>query len=438
MQILIPAIVVVAVVTISGIAVLQQRNRASSPTATVEASKPEKFRVVALGAQETGKTVFLASMFHTLRTELDDGSFRLRTDLPASAELSGIYERLRDPAATWPPGTLPGNSRSFEFTCVGSYEGREYPILTFEYLDYAGEILTGAQVPADAPNQHGRSQVDLEQRVQTAHAVFGIVDGQRVIEYLRGERRGVVYIENRILPMVDMMRSALCPAHFILTKWDLFDDVYSGVDENCRLQQVRDDVLLKQPAIRNMINFRRANQRIVRLLPVSAIGRHFATIDETGEMRKRADGELRPVNVEMPLCAVIPDLYVQIESRLARETEEQIRAQARRLSHLSIAETASAVGKFLARPAGMVVRSAAELAIGRNAFSSGVADMFVEWVGRPFDRRMERVDAIVTDAQAGAAEARLARSLVLDEFRDKMTALKATLPASNLTARNLR
>ncbi|MFI5960432.1 hypothetical protein [Cryptosporangium sp. NPDC051539] len=374
-------------------------------------------------------------MFHSLRTELENGNFRLHTDLQSSTELTGIYERLRDPSSTWPPGTMLGNTRSFDFSCIGSYEDREYPILKFEYLDYAGELLTGVQVPSDGLNQREHGQVDLQTRVERAHAIFGIIDGQRVIEYLDNEPRGIVYIENRILPMVDMMRSALCPAHFILTKWDLFDD---DNDENSRLQRIRDDVLLKQPAIRNMVNFRRANQRIVRLLPVSAIGRYFATVDDEGRMIKRPNGRLQPVNVEMPFCAVLPDLYAQIQVRLDQETEQQIRAQARRLSRLSIAETASAVGKFLARPAGVAVRTAAEIAIGRNAFSAGVADIFVEWIGKPFDRRMERVDAIVQDAQEQAEEARLARSLVLEEFRDKMTALKVTLPASDLTARNLR
>ncbi len=87
------------------------------------------FNLVALGGQETGKTVLLASMFHRLTTEMSDGGFRLQTSLDRSVHLTNLYATLRDSDAAWPPGTSVGDTRSFTFECVGSAGGDELPIL---------------------------------------------------------------------------------------------------------------------------------------------------------------------------------------------------------------------------------------------------------------------------------------------------------------------
>lgn len=392
------------------------------------------FNVIALGAQETGKTVLLASMYHRLSTELRDGGFRIQTSLDQAVHLNNLYAALRDPARDWPPGTLLGETRSFGFDCVGSVDDAEHPVFRFNYLDYAGELVGGGGGTASTLGEQEDQQRDLEERLRAAHAVFGIIDGQRMVEFLRGQPRGLLYLENSINPMLGALRQARCPVHFIITKWDLFDAVETlrGLDENARLAAVRKE-LLAQAAIYNLVERRRRERRMVRLIPVSAIGRQFATVDENGHMVKRPDGRLHPVNVEMPLCAVIPDLFAQIAADLAESVRRRIAAQSREMARLSPAQAASAVGRFLARPAGLALRVAADLAVGRNAFSDRIADMFLDWVGRPFEAKMEGVDAAVRDAHRRADEMRRAQYAVLEEFRDMMVVLRHQLPASDLT-----
>jgi hypothetical protein len=387
-------------------------------------------------------------MFHKLTTEINDGGFRLDTSLDQAVHLTSLYETLSDPQAAWPPGTTIGETRSFVFTCLGSAGGAEFPVLRFNYLDYAGELIGDARATHAAAEQREVQQSDLEERIDAAHALFGIIDGQRMLEYLRGEPKGTVYIETSIIPMIGLMRRAKCPVHFILTKWDLFDnmapparrrvdtDAYV-MDENDRLAVVRDE-LVAQAAIRNLVEQRRRDKRVVRLIPVSAIGRQFASANTEGHMIKRSNGRLRPNNVEIPLCAVLPDVFAQIEDRLDSAIEDALKAERRARTRLRPIEAVSAVGKVLARPAGVALRVAADMAVGRNAFSDRVADLFLDWVGRPFDEKMLHINAAVDDARQVIDEQRLARNAVLREFNERMIVLKRQLPSSDLGEGRLR
>ena len=208
------------------------------------------FNLIALGGKETGKTVLLASMFHSLTTEMHDGGFRLQTSLDQSVHLTNLYETLRDPGAAWPPGTSVGETRSFTFECVGSAGGAELPILKFNYLDFAGELVGGGYASEAAVEQQETRQRDLEQRIEAAHALFGIIDGQRMLGCLSGDPKGRLYIESSIIPMISAMRKAKCPVHFILTKWDLFDGAAGSgdsMDENDRLIAVRNELMSQAP-----------------------------------------------------------------------------------------------------------------------------------------------------------------------------------------------
>jgi hypothetical protein len=414
----------------------ERRQGGRPPVAPIEVggSLPT-FNLIALGGQETGKTVLLASIFHRLTTEMSDGGFRLQTSLDQSVHLTNLYATLRDSQAAWPPGTSVGDTRSFMFECVGSAGGDELPILNFNYLDYAGELVGGGAAVPGVADQRENRQRDLEQRIETAHALFGIIDGQRMLGNMREAPGSQLYLESSIIPMIGVMRKAKCPVHFILTKWDLFDDLAtpSGAqDENDRLSLVRNHLMSHAP-VRNLVEQRRREKRVVRIIPVSAIGRQFATMDAEGHMVKRQNGLLRPLNVEIPLCAVLPDLFAQIEEHLDQSHENHIAAERQARARLTTRESMAAVGKFLALPAGIGLRLAADLAIGRNAFSDRIADLFIDWVGRPFDDKMAQVGAVVDDARLQLSELRLIRAAVLREFSERMIVLKRQLPASDLS-----
>ena len=112
---------------------------------------------------------------------------------------------------------------------------------------------------------------------------------------------------------------------------------------------------------------------------------------------------------------------------------KKIAAERRARARLTPKESVAAVGKFLALPAGAALRVAADMAIGRNAFSDRIADMFIDWVGRPFDEKVGRINDLVDDARLHLSELGLARHAVLREFGERLIVLRRQLPASELT-----
>src|SRR5688572_1870865 len=99
---------IVVILILAGVAVFAWRSSrrpghsgsAPTPPADRRAVAPIRvgtdlptFNVIALGGQETGKTVLLASMFHRLTTEIRGGGFRLETSLDQSVHLTNLYAR---------------------------------------------------------------------------------------------------------------------------------------------------------------------------------------------------------------------------------------------------------------------------------------------------------------------------------------------------------
>ena len=67
--------------------------------------------------------------------------------------------------------------------------------------------------------------------------------------------------------------------------------------------------------------------RLVRIIPVSAVGPVFARIeDSVGTVVKRRDGQVHPRNVEVPLCAVVPDVFRQVKRQLDDQRRRAIDA----------------------------------------------------------------------------------------------------------------
>ena len=109
------------------------------PGPTPARYEPPTFRVVALGASRSGKTVFLSSMFHSLNFPAPGRSYYLETDARQRVALGNIYSSVSDPAQPWPPGTRTGETREFVFDCVGvDKDDAKQTILRMSYLDYAG------------------------------------------------------------------------------------------------------------------------------------------------------------------------------------------------------------------------------------------------------------------------------------------------------------
>ncbi|MEU5878655.1 hypothetical protein [Spirillospora sp. NPDC047279] len=263
-----------------------------------------EFRIVALGLPNAGKSVYLSTLHHELINSLAPGVV-LTVPLDERKRLTRIYDAAADPRTnSWPAATR-ANAKMHEskFTCsVASRRGGAIRLLDFSYVDYAGEWLT-------EPSEGSSLDQDLQDQIEKANVLLGIIDGRRLLEYLAGDISPHVYFYTRIRPVAEHMRAFAGPIHFVISKWDLLRHTYTLAEVRSRLFESQD-----APWLREMVQTRTARQGLlgrtvgtVRLIPVSSMG-DFAYLDGDGNIKKNVDRAPEPCNVPVPLVAVIPDL----------------------------------------------------------------------------------------------------------------------------------
>jgi len=379
------------------------------------------FRVVALGIAGSGKTVYLSSMFHTVNVPTPTRSYFLETAAAQRIYLSKVFDEVSDTTEPWPRGTRTGETRELVFDCMSFHQGTKHQVFTISYLDYAGELLESEQ----AAGSTGLS--DLEARIRNAHGLLGMLDGYRVLQFLRGEPAGLRYFRSSIQPLTGMMAGATCPIHFVLTKWDLIRGFGEPVDadDNVRLSLVR-EALMNTAQLKALVETHSWVGRIIRLIPVSAIGPDFAQMDADGRILKLPNGELHPANVEVPLTAILPDLFRQVEQSLDPATRRQLAADAR-----SRLEPRFSMTAFLNLPAGATLGRRLQDVVGGSA-GREVVGMFLDWMtGMPTDEARAAGEQR-RDARRQTASVEAARARVLGEFATDLQRLEERLPASRL------
>lgn len=380
------------------------------------------FRVVALGIAGSGKTVYLSSMFHTVNVPTTTRSYFLETAAAQRIYLSKVFDAVSDTTEPWPRGTRTGETRELVFDCVSFDQGTKHQIFTISYLDYAGELLESEQAAGST------ALSDLETRIQSAHGLLGMLDGYRVLQFLRGEPAGQRYFRSSIQPMTGIMAGATSPIHFVLTKWDLVRGFGEPVDadDNLRLSLVR-DALMSTPQLRALVETHSWADRIIRLIPVSAVGPDFARMDRDGRVLKRPNAEVHPTNVEIPLTAILPDLFRQVERSLDPASREQLAV------HLRSRQQSGATG-FLDRPAGLALQRRLHDVVGGSA-GREVAGMFLDWMAGASAEEARRAGMERREVRRQTTAVEAARARVLGEFGAELGRLEERLPASRLSGR---
>ncbi len=380
------------------------------------------FQVVALGLQGSGKTLLLASMYHRLKAPAGQSYY-----LTASHEdvllLNRWYVQMADTAASgdWPQGTAKGETRHFTFTVRTHVAGAAMSILHLKYLEYAGELLTEIQ---DAGSTR---QKELFDQIDAADALIGVIDGHRIRQHLDGHPRGWVHLERTLNALLPVMIQASAPISFVITKWDLLADLHP--DEDTRLSMVH-NLLTSNDLFRSLVRLHSAD-RVVRLIPVSAVGPGFAEVGPEGEIVKVARSEVHPANVEVPLSAVVPDMFDQVESRLDRQTRSALNAQIRRRTQQGALEALASLTSFAGQVAGRAVMAA----FGPSAAVVGeaVLGLFLDArVAGPGDE-WTRANDELSQAERRLEESRRARRQVLYDMRRKVDLLEGRLPHSRLS-----
>jgi hypothetical protein len=415
---LIPTIVLVILIALLGRRL--RRGRTRRPL-RLDAPVPT-FQVVALGQQGSGKTLLLASMYHSLRVPADQ-RYYLTAPHDDVLRLNQWFDQMANTASSaWPRGTAKGEGRLFTFTVKTRTTGPISTIFNLNYLEYAGELLTEPQEPGSTVKD------DLFTQIRAADALICVIDGYGIRQYLDGHPQGMARLAETLNALVPAITEASCPVNFIITKWDLLADLHP--DENTRLSMVR-DLLTSNAQFRALVNLQ-STGRVVRLIPVSAVGPGFARIGSTGEIVKRPRAELHPTNVDLPLSVVVPDLFEQVEARLTQETQVALRSEVRRRTLMEPLDAVASLASFAGQTAGRVVMAA----FGGSA----VALVGDSLLGLFLDSRMEGarerrtgLDRELSEAERQLDQLRLARQRVLQDMHAKVIGLESRLPRSRLT-----
>lgn len=307
------------------------------------------FRVVALGDQGSGKTNFITMLYKQLSHDGDfERGYYLSTRLDQGIVLNREAAKTASAGRVWAAKTTWVDSRidlDFQVPLAGAPAG----VLRIRLIDYPGEYLRDAT----AGSQDQRDA--LGRAIAEADALLLLVDGHRLLRALKGgpadkdefaESMAAAIRVVQDAPMVNTGRAAP-PIQVLVTKWDMLAPMYP-------LARVR-ELLMQDGNFRTMVSVRRAGPGAarVRIIPVSVVGYDAIDVEvqEQNGIRveipvKRA-GDRSPVNLDVPICAVLPDRLDQILAGLSprmrkraqrRERLATLRAQGgkvRRLARLS-------------------------------------------------------------------------------------------------------
>jgi hypothetical protein len=409
MKILALALILLGVVIIVAVVWFAWDGRRRKPPSGIPT-----FRIVALGLNGAGKTVLLASQFHKLSEPVAGRRYFLDGHWEQDTRLAMIYASVGDTSAPWPAGTRIGDTREFIFECKAfGRADEERPVFRISYLDYAGDLLE-----THPDDQAARGE--LEARVDAAHGLLVIIDGRRVLQLLRDEQDGRDYLD-RIRPLLGLARRASCPVQLILTKWDLVRSFGESPDDEELLQEVSSR-LMADGHVKALVRAHDQLRQEVRLIPVSAVGSEFAQLCEDGRVVKRKDGTLDPIHVDVPLCAVLPDILRQVARTLdpsvQRRLEEDIGGRVR-----ALVDATAVVTAVLGSHVGLLVRGALQ-----GKVSDEVVKVFVE---RLASKSRDR-DSPPDDEEA---EMQRLRAEVIEHMDRAVLLFEARLPSSTLNGR---
>jgi hypothetical protein len=372
------------------------------------------FRVVALGLNGAGKTVLLASQFHKLSEPVADRRYFLDGHWEQDTDLAEIYASIGDTSAPWPAGTRIADTREFLFDCKAfGRTDEERSVFRISYLDYAGDLL-------ETPAEENTAKGELEARVHDAHALLVIIDGRRVLELLRDEPDGRAYMD-RIRPLLGLARRASCPVQLILTKWDLVRCFSASSDDDELLREVGSR-LMANGHVTALVRAHGQHQQEVRLIPVSAVGSEFADLCDDGRVVKRTDGTLDPIHVDVPLCAVLSDMFAQVRRSLDPSVRARLEADISGRVRAFVDATAI-VTSVLGSHVGMVVRGALRGKVGDE-----VVRVFVEML-------VSRSRGPDDPAEDEEAETQRLRAEVIEHMERAVLLFEARLPSSTLSSR---
>ena len=270
------------------------------------------YKLFAIGARSSGKTCFLAAFYKQLSVATQETGFSLmplerskpswvsRYSATKHNRLIGIYNQIES-SGDWPSGTT--TLEDWEFKClVQAKDDNKYDVLKLVYYDYRGDILT--RDPGDDISVKEELE-ETERKLASSDAILFFLDGHKLLAFMQDDKNSLPSSLNddlnHLLPRLQKVGSK--PVQFIITKWDLFEGKQG---KKYSLGEVKNR-LLENKQFAALVEFQNASSRRTRLIPVSAVGKGFATIGENQVMKKASNVKAEPYQVEMTLACMLID-----------------------------------------------------------------------------------------------------------------------------------
>jgi len=248
-------------------------------------SKLPNINVIVLGASGSGKTVYLSVLYNKYRAR-GTNPFYLKTDDDTHQKLMGSYSRIiSSNREIWPRGTTLLDDLSFD--CYVD----EHLACQFNYLEYRGGALFDEIDQSEPGSQGHRTLVNtIKEKIKNKTTILiGMLDGERVQSILDQEEEGYVNLMRKDLSnMLELMKDAQVPIHFVVSKWDYIRDC--AKEHNLAQNSLNDEYksldavifdkvkkeLLGMGYFRRFVENRSDRPEKIRLLSLSAVGQNFA------------------------------------------------------------------------------------------------------------------------------------------------------------------
>lgn len=371
--------------------------------------------VTVLGPAQSGKTVYLASLFRRLAIPRPDLGFHVQLPPEQSARLNRVYQLITSPEV-WPDPARRSEISQWEFTCsVRTARNDIYSPFSLTYLDYSGEHLTEPDGWVETGDQ-------VISRIAESEFLLVLLDGVKVLRFLDGDLR---LMEDLVAVFTHMLKSRGV-VHFVITKWD----VLAGAGHT--VQAVRDR-LMRHPDFRDAVETLRSSDeaRIVRFIPVSSVGLEFAELASDGMTMVKKDGYFTPLNVEIPFMAVLLDLF---EGRLkemeghAPPESQQIDQRGKRLAWVRMMADRLPLVRAL-------LQTAATRSPLMRLVRDHMADALLHYVQTQVTAYEERIEQDITqlrDQLLRVTSEKEALNALVDVFHAKLAQFEAEYPGSRI------
>jgi GTPase SAR1 family protein len=374
------------------------------------------YSVIMLGPSGSGKTVFLASLYKKLSTQGDTGFFLQVESAEKRKRLNNLYTQIAVDEK-WPKGTTYSEVSEWTFTCRVQTEGLPiYSACQFTYLDYAGGRIN---------DEMGEEDPEFDNQLKNADALLGLLDGQRLLALMQGEAFGRVWAVNDLPNMLNIMQEIQNkPIHFVISKWDIIEGRYT-------LEEIIDR-LYKIDEFRNLIRTRSRGNIPIRLIPISAVGKDFATLQKDGSMSKNSQTLPKPFQVEVPLACVLPDM---IQTKL-----KEIMQQRKEIYDTPIDVQANvSFWDWLGELVGEAVSTVSHLLPKKYQFAADILERLIEFLDTPIEQKREVANNRMSQLQREKEEAlkkvtdeETALNYIINCFLNIQNRLDYNFPESNL------